>query len=108
MLLKIFIHAVIVAQPRYFMPVIALECLIIALSVDYAIKSKKIAHSVLALVGAASIIFLLTIVSFRARAYILIHDENMQRISQCCRTERSILSVSKSEIFGLQGDFRKA
>ena len=87
MLLKIFIHAVIVAQPRHFMPVIALECLIIALSVDYAIKSKKITQFILILVGAASIIFLLTMVSFRARAYILTQDENIQRVYRFSLTE---------------------
>jgi hypothetical protein len=79
-LLKIFIHAVIVAQPRYFMPVIALECLIIALSIDFAIKGKRITQSVLIVAGAAVVIFLLTVVSFRARSYILTQDENIQRI----------------------------
>ena len=87
MLLKIFVHAVIVAQPRYFMPVIALECLVIALSVDYAINNKKIIQSILILLGAASIIFLLTMVSLRARVYILTQDENIQRVYLFSLTE---------------------
>ena len=78
-LLKIFVHAVIVAQPRYFMSVIALELLIIPLSVDQAIKSKNIGRSVLITVGAAAIIFLLAIVALKARAYILTQDDNIQR-----------------------------
>ncbi len=86
-LLKIFIHAVIVAQPRYFMPVIALEWLIIALSVDEAIKSRKIAQSVLITAGAAAVILLLAIVSFKAQAYILTHDENIQRADRFSLTE---------------------
>jgi len=79
-LLKIFIHAVIVAQPRYFMPVIALEWLVIALFIDYAIKGKKIAQSVLTIAGAAVVIFLLAMVSYKAQAYILTHDEIIQKI----------------------------
>jgi hypothetical protein len=86
-LLKVLIHAVIVAQPRYAMPVISLELLIIALSLDEAIKSKKIAQSVLITAGAAAIIFLLAIASLKARAYILTHDENIQRVSQFSLTD---------------------
>jgi hypothetical protein len=87
MLLKVFVHAVIVAQPRYFMPVIALECLVIVLSVDYAINNKKIIQSILILLGAAIIIFLVTMVSLRARAYILTQDEDIQRVYRFSLTE---------------------
>jgi hypothetical protein len=86
-LLKICIHAVIVAQPRYFMPVIALEYLAIALSIDYVIRSKKIVQSVLAIVGATVVIFLLAVMSSKAQAYILTHDEKIQRVYRFSLTE---------------------
>jgi hypothetical protein len=85
--LKILIHAVTVAQPRYFMPAIALEWLVIALSIDDAMSSNRIVPFVLATASAAAIVFLLAIVSLKAQAYILTHDESVQRVSQCSRTE---------------------
>jgi hypothetical protein len=78
-LLKILIHGAIVAQPRYFMPAIALEWLVIALSVDSAIESRDIAQSVLVAAGAVAVIFLLAIASSQAQAYILVHDEVIQQ-----------------------------
>ena len=85
--LKILIHAVTVAQPRYFMPAIALEWLVIALSVDDAMSSRKIIPFVLATASAAAIVFLLVIVSLKAQAYILTHDESVQRGSRSSRTQ---------------------
>ncbi len=86
-LLKIFIHAVMVVQPRYFMPVVALEWLVIALFINDAIKGKRIVQSVLMIAGATIVTFLLVMVSFKAQAYILTHDEDIQRGNQFSITE---------------------
>ena len=85
--LKMFIHALIVAQPRYFMPAIGLEWLAIALWIDDLLNSREIAQSVAITLGAVIVIFLLATFSLKAQAYILTHDENVQRVSQFTLTE---------------------
>jgi hypothetical protein len=82
-----FIHALIVAQPRYFMPAIGLEWLAIALWIDDLLNSREIAQSVAITLGAVIVIFLLATFSLKAQAYILTHDENVQRVSQFTLTE---------------------
>ncbi len=86
-LLKTLVHGVIVAQPRYFMPAIALEWLAIALWIDDLLKNREIAQSVAITLGAIIVIFLLVIVFLKAQAYILTHDEIVQRVSQFTLTE---------------------
>jgi len=89
-LLKTLVHGVIVAQPRYFMPAIALEWLAIALWIDDVIHSREIAQSVAITLGAVIVIFLLVIVSLKVQAYVLTHDENVQRVSQASKTETAL------------------
>jgi hypothetical protein len=50
-------------------------------------KGKKIAQSVLTIAGAAVVIFLLVVISYKARAYILTHDEDIQRVYRFSLTE---------------------
>ena len=88
--LKMFIHAMIVAQPRYFMPAIALELLAIALWIDDVLNSREIAQSVAITLGAVIVAFLLAILSLKAQAYVLTHDENVQRVSQSSKTETAL------------------
>jgi hypothetical protein len=85
--LKMFIHALLVAQPRYFMPAIALEWLAIAIWIDDVLNSREVVQSVAITFGAVIVVFLLAIVSLKAQAYVLTHDESVQRVSQCSRTE---------------------
>lgn len=103
-LLKILIHGVIVAQPRYFMPAIALEWLVIALSVDDAMKSRNIAQSVLVAAGAVAVIFLLTIASSKAQAFILVHDEIVQQADGFSpRPNPNAWRKTSNNGFGLEG-----
>jgi len=69
-----------VAQARYFVPVVALEWLVIALFINDAMKNKKIAQSVLIMAGGGVLILLLALASYQAQAYILTHDEDIQRV----------------------------
>jgi hypothetical protein len=89
-LLKTLIHGVIVAQPRYFMPAIALELLAIALWIDDVLNSQELAQSVAITLGAVIVIFLLAIVSLKAQAYVLTHDEIVHRVSRSSKAEKAL------------------
>jgi len=77
--LKIALHAILVGQARYFFPVLALEILVVALGSEEAIKLRSPRTVGIALAGAVLGVVLLGIAGKRAEAFVLTHDENVQR-----------------------------
>jgi hypothetical protein len=91
--LKILIHGIIVSQPRFFIVVVALEILVIALGIEDALKDKSIRYVPIA-GGAMAVVLLLGVLSAKAQHYILAHDDVTQRVYRFSLTDprgRSLL-----------------
>lgn len=73
--LKVAIHAVLVAQARYFIPVIALEALCCGLAVEAALGRKYMRSSVTAGLTAIVLLAVLWFVQAKSEQYFLAHVE---------------------------------
>jgi hypothetical protein len=80
LLLKIMVHAVLVTQPRFFIAVIALEILVIALGTDEMRKGNAKETYAFLIAGILISIFLFGIISPMAKTYVLTHDDAGQRV----------------------------
>jgi hypothetical protein len=86
-LLKIFIHAVLVVQHRFFISVVALEILVIAIGTAHLKKMEKKNTFVFITAGAFVVTLMLSFVSLKAKAYILAHDDNTQKVYRFSLTD---------------------
>lgn len=75
MVLKVAIHALIVTQPRFFVPVVALELLVIGLAVDAWVRRDTLHRASLALVAGALAVVPLFVVSHLLEHRLLGLDE---------------------------------
>ena len=73
--LKVAIHAVLVTQARYFVPVIALEALVCGLAVEAVLKRKYMRRSVMTGLAATLMLLVLWFVQVKSEHYFLTHVE---------------------------------
>jgi hypothetical protein len=78
-LLKVAIHGVLVIQARYFIPVVALEMLVIVFGIQEASKLRPRGKSVASLLGGLVTVCFFGFVGLTAEAYVRMHDDHMQR-----------------------------
>jgi len=76
--LKVGLHAVIVSQPRYFLPVIALEILVIAMVWDAMLERVNWKLTLRSIFLGVVSVFLLIIIMNNAKKYIEKHDVVLQ------------------------------
>jgi len=73
--LKVAIHAVLVTQARYFIPVIALEALGCGLAVEAVLNREHMRRSVMTGLAATLMLLVLWFVQVKAEHYFLVHME---------------------------------
>jgi hypothetical protein len=78
-LLKILIHAVLVVQARYLVPVVAIELLVIALGAREALTLTPRWKPFVAILGGLVTVLFVGFAGLKAEAYVRNHDDHSQR-----------------------------